>query len=176
MRPAVLSAARCRSPMYPKAGSATAAPGSSSLRPTTRSARSPHRHRPSRSADAGNCIRRAATGYDGKSRSSRARHCAEGAAGCWPSPRRAVNATMNVSWAACRNRVRRFARFPCREPLPLIFMPHSHKYQCLGWRCSKGSMDPNLSHSYPFHNAGVTESSGVELASSGVELAPSPLP
>jgi hypothetical protein len=37
-------------------------------------------------------------------------------------------------------------------------------------------MDDNLSHSYLFHNARVTESSGVELASSGVELAPLPLP
>jgi hypothetical protein len=38
---------------------------------------------------------------------------------------------------------------------------------CFEWRCSKGSMDDKVSHGYPFHNANMTESVGVE---------PGPLP
>ena len=65
--------ARCRSPRCPRGGSATAAPASSSRRPTARTARSPRRHRPSRSAGAGNGSRPAATGCGGTARSRRGR-------------------------------------------------------------------------------------------------------
>src|SRR6202158_6025949 len=34
---------------------------------------------------------------------------------------------------------------------------------CFGWRCSKGPMDDSPARRYPFHNACITESSGVEL-------------
>src|SRR5713226_6809862 len=33
---------------------------------------------------------------------------------------------------------------------------------CLGWHCNRGPMDDRVSHGYPFHNAFMTESSGVD--------------
>ena len=69
--------------------------------PQAEIARSPRRHRPSKSADAGNCIRPAATGYAGRSRSSRAPRCAAGAARLRKvAPMRRGRAS-NASWAGC---------------------------------------------------------------------------
>ncbi len=115
-RPAVLPAARCRSPMCPRAGSAAVAPRSSILRPTARSARSPRRHMLSRSANAGSCNQPAVTGCAGKSRLTRARHCAAGAARRRRSRYNTANAAMNASWAVCCNHGRGYARFRSMEP------------------------------------------------------------
>jgi hypothetical protein len=101
VHPLVPSAARCRSPKCPMVGSAAAAPMSSSRRPRVRSARSLHRHRSNRSANDGSCNRPAATACAGKSRSSRAPHCAAAVARRWRSRNNAVNVAMNVSWAIC---------------------------------------------------------------------------
>jgi hypothetical protein len=49
------------------------------------------------------------------------------------------------------------------NPSSQVIVPHFEKYQCFGWQCSKASMDDEDCHSYPFHNACMTESIGVEL-------------
>jgi len=38
-----------------------------------------------------------------------------------------------------------------------------HNFVRISWRCSKMLIDAYLTGGYPFHNAGVTESLGVEL-------------
>ena len=143
------SAAHCRFPRCPRAGSATAAPASSSRRPTARSVRSPRRHRPSRSADGGSCNRPAATACAGKSRSARARHCAAAAraalaqsAQCWDD-----ECFMGGVLQSC-------ARI-CAVPRhgtgrSQVIVPHFEKYQWFAWRCSKGSMDDESSPRLPF--------------------------
>jgi hypothetical protein len=137
--------------MCPRAGSAIAALTSSILRPTARSARSPRRHRPSRSANAGSCNPPAATRYAGKSKSSRARHCAAGAVSCRRSGDNAMNGRMSASWAACHNHRRGFARFPSMEPRNHRYLRHTlENITCFGWWCRQGSMDDKVLHGYLF--------------------------
>jgi hypothetical protein len=50
-----------------------------------------------------------------------------------------------------------------------VIVPQFEKYQWFEWQCSKGSMDGEVCHGYPFDNVGMTESTGVELG-------PLPLP
>jgi hypothetical protein len=169
-RRAALSAARCRSRTYPRAGIATAAPASSIHRPTIRNAQWPRRHRPNRSADAGSCSRPAETGCAGRSRSGRGPHCGAGVSASRRSRGKANEDAMNASWAACRDQVRVNARGSeagnrCR----LAFAPHIRKYCMFLLRCSKGSVDDRDEPDYVFNEAGMTESFGVELG-------PLPLP
>jgi hypothetical protein len=162
-RPAVLSAAHCRSRKCPRAGTATDAPRSSSRRPTARNARSPRRHRPNRLANDGSCNRPTATACAGKPRSSRAPHCAAGVAPRRRSRDNAMSVRVNVSWAGCCNHVRGFARFPGMEPRHRRYLSHTWgNIACLGWHCNRGPMDDNVSHGYPFPNAFMTESFGVD--------------
>jgi hypothetical protein len=49
------------------------------------------------------------------------------------------------------------------NPSSQVIVPHFEKYQWLEGECSKGSMDDEVSRGYPFDNARMTESSGVEL-------------
>jgi hypothetical protein len=44
-----------------------------------------------------------------------------------------------------------------------VIVPQFEKYQWFGRQCSKGSMDDEVCPSYPFDNANMTESYGVEL-------------
>ena len=153
-RPAVLSAARCRSPKCPRAGSATAAPASSIRRPTARSARSPRRHRPSRLADGGSCNQPAATACAGKSRSGRVRHCAAGVARRERS--RDMTVSVNASWAQCCNHVRANARFPGTEPVDARYLRHTLE---ISHNLERGAANVNRlcgRRGYLFHNAGVT--------------------
>ena len=156
-RPRVSSAEHCRCRRCPKAGSATAVPVSSIRRPKVRSARSPRRHKPSKSADGGSCNRPAARGCADRSRSTPVRRCVAAEPPRWNNPRNAV--TMNVSWAVCWNPVRGFAWFPGMEPCSRIIVPHFEKYQWFVRQRSKGSMDDWGYAVYASHNA---ESFGVE--------------
>jgi hypothetical protein len=160
-RPAALSTAHCRSPRCPRVGSATGEPASSIRRPTIRNVQSLRRHRANRSADAGSCTRPTATACAGKSRSRRARHCAAGGRLRWRSPHNAV--TMNASWAACCKHKRYLRSSRARNWSSQVIVPQFEKYQCFGWRCSKGPMDDEVCHGYPSDNARMTESFGVGL-------------
>ena len=147
VRRRVLSAGRCRFPMCPRDDNATSEQASSILRPKTRSAQSPHRHKPNRSADDGNCSRRAARARAGKSRSKRAPHCVAAA------PRRLNNqhnaVTVSASWAACCNFKRDLpGSRPWNRTSPII-VPQFEKYQRFASRCSKGSLDDSACHVYP---------------------------
>jgi hypothetical protein len=146
------------------AGSAATAPASSIRRPTVRTVRWLRRHRPNRSADAGSCIRPAATAYVGRSRSARGLHCAAGARPCRRNrgieKNATVNLVMNVLWAACCNHMRCFARFQSREPCARGYLRHTLPISgVLRWRCSKRPMDDTGQHGYLFDNASMTESS-----------------
>ena len=155
------SAVHCRSPRSPRAGSATAGPTSSIRRPTIQNARSPRRHRPNRSADAGNCSRPRATACAGKSISVRVRRCAAVGRPHWHNPRKAV--TMDASWAACCDLGRGMRGSMAWNSSLQVIVPQFEKYQWSRWQCSKGSMDDQSWRGYFLDDARMTESFGVEL-------------
>jgi hypothetical protein len=154
----VLSAVRCLFRKCPRAGNATTAPASSSHRPTGQNARSPRRRRPNRSADGGSCNRPVARACAGKSRSSRARHCAGVAELNWRSRGNAIGA----SWTVCCNHVRKFARFLGTEPAGVRICATVGKIlHVLSGSAAKVLWTIRI-RTVIFHNAGVTESFGVE--------------
>jgi hypothetical protein len=127
--PLALPRGRYRFPRCPRDDTAASGQASSTLRPTARSAQWPHRHRPNRSADGGNCSRRAARVYAGKSRSTRV---PRGAAAV---PRRLNNqhnaVKVKASWALCRNFMGDLpGSRPWNRASPII-VPQFYKYQTI---------------------------------------------
>ena len=147
VRRRVLSGGRCQFPRCPRDDIATNEQASSILRPTTRIAQWPRRHRPNTSADDGNCSRRAARACAGKSRSTRAPHGVAAAPRPLNNQHNAV--TVSASWAVCCNFKRDLpGSHPWNRALPII-VPHFEKYQRFASRCNKRSLDDSASHVYP---------------------------
>ena len=124
--------ARCRCPRCRRGCSATGARASSSRRPRVRTARSPRRHRRSRSADGGSCSRPAARAYGGRARSARGRIARQ--------PQRAsVTGVEQCSQVECfmcavLHPVRAIARFRRREPQAVV---SRHTLPAFREQCSK---------------------------------------
>ena len=163
-RPVAASAARCRSPKCPRVGSAAAAPMSSSRRPIARNARSLHRHRSNRSADAGNCNRPAATACCRYTPDYRAPGIArQPLRSRWRSPSNAMNVAMNVSWAICTSLSAVLLSSVAGNSARYAIGSQQPEHRIYLNALQQISMDAFCDPKVPFHNVLMTESFGVEL-------------